>query len=527
MGSKTLVKQKNMSLQGKIKRGEALFGEGKIEQSEKYFLDLLIKTQQNAEILNNLGVIQYYKGNISEAKEYFLKALSQEKDHCDALKNLNIMSQTEKGFNKQPHSLPNDIDKGITCQVGKRKTCSENIKVSIGLPVFNGEQYIAETIESILSQNYSDFELIISDNHSNDNTAEICRKFMSKDRRIKFMQYHSNVGSTRNFSRAFELCSGEYFMWASADDTFEKDYITSLVDVLEKDPEVALCYSATNLIDPNGSVITVYKDNFDLTLSSASQRYRNLIYGLDLCNCLHGLIRSSVLSNTRLIQPDAGAWDCVLLAELSLKGKFVQLQKPMFNRRRFAMNETLDQRYARSSKMRWPHIENERTVISLPICRMIRAHIAAINDSDIELNEKEVLIRDTYHCFLTRFANWIKFEVDRAIKLISMEVFQNAWGQPVKPTGFYPKYREVGKTYINDLLSEIEYALFLIPEYYGIHYARSILLINLGRFEEAMIALSLELKRNPEFGAARDLFEQLDSKLRKSKSNHRSSFVIS
>ena len=521
------MKPNSIIVQGDIKRGEALFDEGKIEQSEKCFLDLLVKKQQDAEILNNLGVIQHFKGNMSKAKEYFLKALSRKKDHCDALKNLEIISQTEESFNWQPHFLPNEIEKGITCQLGKRNSRPENLKVSIGIPVYNGEQYIAETIESILSQNYSDFELVISDNHSNDNTANICREFMSKDRRIKFIQNHSNIGSTRNFSRAFELCSGEYFMWASADDTFEKDYINSCVDVLEKDPSVILCYSATNIINSNGLLMAVYKDKFNLNDYSASQRYRKLIYSLNLCNCLHGLIRASVLANTRLIQPDAGAWDCVLLAELALKGKFVQLQKPMFNRRRFAMKETLDQRYARSSKMRWPHIKNKRTIISLPICRMIRAHIAAINDSNIEMIEKESLIRETYHCFLNRFANWINFEVDRAIKLISMGVFQHAWGQPVKLRCFGPKYREVGKTYIYDLLSEIEYALFLIPEYPDIHYARSILLINLGRFEEARIALLFELRRNPEFGAAQNLLEQLDSKISEGKSAHRPSSVIS
>jgi len=507
------MKQKSKIVQEKIKRGEALFNEEKIDQAETLFLEFLDESPKNAEILNNLGVIEHFKGNMSKAKEYFLKALAREKDHCDASRNLDIISRTNEKFKRQRDNLPKDIDKGIACQHGKRPTRSKKIKVTIGIPVYNGEQYIAETIESLLSQNYSNFELIIADNHSNDNTANICREFMSKDMRIKFMQYHSNVGSTRNFSRAFELSSGEYFMWASADDTFGMDYIKSCVDVLEKDPSVALCYSATNIIDSDGLLMAVYKDKFNLSNNSASQRYRKLICNLDLCNCLHGLIRASVLANTRMIQPDAGAWDCVLLAELALKGKFVQLQKPMFNRRRFARDETFEDRYARGSKMRWPHIENKRTIISLPICRMIKTHVDLINDSNIEMSEKEALIRETYHCFLNRFTNWIKFEVDRAIKLISMGVFQHAWGEPVKPPIFHPEYREVGKSYVYDLLSEIDYALFLMPQYSRIHYARSILLMNLGRLEEARIALSIELKGHPEFSPAQNLIEHLNSKV--------------
>lgn len=489
------MKQKIETLQEKIQRGETLFEEGKISQAETLFLDDLDEDLENAEILNNLGVIHYYKGEIPKAQEYFLKVLSIEEGHSDAIKNLDFISADD------------------TCKLGENISDPEKLKVSIGIPVYNGEDFIAGSIESLLSQEYSNYEILIVDNDSSDNTVDICQKFAAKDSRIKYIKNHGNVGSTRNFSRAFELSSGEYFMWASADDTFETDYVKNCVDVLEKDPSVALCYSWTNIIDSNGSLITVYKDKFNLNDNNSAKRYLELIYHLDLCNCLHGLIRASVLSNTKMIQPESGAWDCVLLAEIALRGKFVQIQKPMFNRRRFVRDGTYEQRHARSAMMRWPHIENKRTIISLPICRMIRAHVAAINDSNIAINEKEVLIKETYRCFLKRFENMIKGEVGRAIKLIHMGVFQDTGVRPLKPSAFFPEYSETGKTYIYDLLSEMDYALFLMPGYPCLQFARSILLINLGRLDEARIALSCELKTNPSLKIAQNLLERLDSKI--------------
>ena len=83
-------------------------------------------------------------------------------------------------------------------------------RISIGMPVFNGEKFIAETLDSLLTQTYSDFELIISDNASTDNTEQICRKYASKDPRINYFRNKSNFGAAKNYNRVFKLSSGEY-----------------------------------------------------------------------------------------------------------------------------------------------------------------------------------------------------------------------------------------------------------------------------------------------------------------------------
>ena len=103
-------------------------------------------------------------------------------------------------------------------------------KVSIGLPVYNGERYLAETIQSLRDQVFSDFEIIICDNASTDGTAEICRRYLTLDKRIRYYRHSKNLGAAFNFNRTFKLASGKYFKWAAHDDLVEKDRYRHQVD---------------------------------------------------------------------------------------------------------------------------------------------------------------------------------------------------------------------------------------------------------------------------------------------------------
>jgi len=119
-------------------------------------------------------------------------------------------------------------------------------KVSIGLPVYNGENYLRNALESILDQTFRDFEVIISDNASTDRTGEICREYAAKDPRIRYCRNDRNLGAAGNFNRAFELSSGEYFKWAAHDDVIERDFLSSCVSVLDEDPSVVACFAMTS-----------------------------------------------------------------------------------------------------------------------------------------------------------------------------------------------------------------------------------------------------------------------------------------
>ena len=101
-------------------------------------------------------------------------------------------------------------------------------KVSIGMPVYNGEHFIREALDSLLAQTFTDFELIISDNASTDDTEEICQNYASKDSRIRYIRQSKNLGASCNFEFVLDEAVGEYFMWAAHDDKWDKEWIEKL-----------------------------------------------------------------------------------------------------------------------------------------------------------------------------------------------------------------------------------------------------------------------------------------------------------
>ena len=205
-------------------------------------------------------------------------------------------------------------------------------RVSIGVPVYNGERYIAETLDSLLAQTFEDFELIICDNASTDRTEQICRTYSERDARIRYVRNAENLGAAKNFGRAFELSSGEYFRWANCDDLFAPESLARCVEVLDREPSVVLTYPKTKLVDERGSVISEYEDGLHLQSSKASERFVLLLSKLGLVNVVYGLMRANVLRQTGLLRNFPGG-DIPLVAELTLYGKFWEIPEFLFYRR--------------------------------------------------------------------------------------------------------------------------------------------------------------------------------------------------
>src|SRR3569833_191665 len=114
-------------------------------------------------------------------------------------------------------------------------------KVSIGLPVYNGENIFRETLDSILDQTFEDFELIISDNASTDHTEAICQSYVDRDKRVRYLRNPENIGASGNYTRVFEAASGENFKWAAHDDVCATTFLAECVNVLDRDPAIVLC----------------------------------------------------------------------------------------------------------------------------------------------------------------------------------------------------------------------------------------------------------------------------------------------
>src|SRR3972149_6389718 len=207
--------------------------------------------------------------------------------------------------------------------------------VSIGLPVYNGENYIEKAINSILSQTFKDFELIISDNASTDNTMEICKILSVKDRRIRYYRNKKNRGAAWNFNRVFQLARGKYFQWACHDDVWIPTLVERCVEVLDNMPDVALCHTRTMFIDENGEPLRSIIGSPYLDDRNPCRRLRRYLkYHADPneCNPVLGLFRASILQDTPLIG-SYPASDMILLGEVALHGKFHEIPDCLFSRR--------------------------------------------------------------------------------------------------------------------------------------------------------------------------------------------------
>jgi glycosyltransferase involved in cell wall biosynthesis len=209
---------------------------------------------------------------------------------------------------------------------------SHKPRLSIGLPVYNGERFLPQAIESLLAQTFTDFRLLISDNASTDATQEICRSYASRDRRIAYHRSATNRGPAWNFNRLVGLADGEYFKWAAYDDVCAPQLVERCVDVLDRRPGVVLCYTKSHLIDAGGAVLSVYDNRVDGSAPAPRARFRSVIRNLAKTHMLFGVMRLDVLRRTHLHGAYATA-DMTLVGELALLGEFFEVEEPLFLRR--------------------------------------------------------------------------------------------------------------------------------------------------------------------------------------------------
>lgn len=204
-----------------------------------------------------------------------------------------------------------------------------NPTVSVGLPVFNGENFLAEAVNSVLAQTYTDFELIICDNASTDRTEQICRSFAEADSRIRYYRSETNIGSAPNFNLTFHHASARYFKWLSHDDVMAPEYLAATIAVLESNPDAALCHSVVKLINPNGDTLDIHDTKLPGAGSARPQdRFRALALLPHQCLDLDGLARSDALALTAGL-PSYPACDRALLAEIGLQGRILRVPEPL------------------------------------------------------------------------------------------------------------------------------------------------------------------------------------------------------
>lgn len=205
--------------------------------------------------------------------------------------------------------------------------------VGVGLPVYNGEEFLAAAIGSVLSQTFQDFEIIISDNGSTDRTEKICREHASREPRVTYHRAAENRGIVWNYNQVFQLSpSHEYFMWFSHDDVLAPTYLERCVEILKTDSTVALSFSNWGEIDAAGGLLNSHKSRVIMDAPDPVERFRQAIRLEHLCEPWCGVTRSEIVKKTGGYGSYAD-YDRVLFAEIGLHGRFVEIPETLFFRR--------------------------------------------------------------------------------------------------------------------------------------------------------------------------------------------------
>lgn len=204
--------------------------------------------------------------------------------------------------------------------------------VGVGLPVFNGEKYLRGCLDSLLAQEYENFELTISDNASTDGTEAICREYAARDPRVRYQRAEQNMGAVWNFRRVVELSRGEYFMWAAFDDARAPQFIARCVAALELDQTAVMCCTNVRHINEDGLEIN-FTQGIRPSGATAWRRMRAVARATFWYD-IYGLIRRSTLLRTTLPQRIWG-FDVLLIAELCLRGPVLVIPEKLFSYRIF------------------------------------------------------------------------------------------------------------------------------------------------------------------------------------------------
>lgn len=275
------------------------------------------------------------------------------------------------------------------------------------MPVYNGQNYLRDAIESILAQSYTDFRLIITDNCSTDATQDICREYAALDKRIEYHRHPENIGAAPNFNSCFELAQGagcEYFKWAAHDDVLGPDFLKVCVERLDADRQLALVHTLSVRIDKDRKTVGTYDSEFPLDGARARERFYRILW-VDHFTEIWGLMRTSCLKRTILYGSFIGS-DRTLLAEMLLQGDIAYIPEYHFFRRDHPENYCNSQRTA-EDRMKWFDPKKKNTKLRNAPAK-VWYYLAAIGRLPMPVTERVACATMVAGWGLRRFADYGK-----------------------------------------------------------------------------------------------------------------------
>ena len=273
--------------------------------------------------------------------------------------------------------------------------------MSIGLPVYNGEDYLQEAMGSALAQTFTDFELVVCDNASTDRTAEIARDLAAGDPRVRYHRNERNIGASGNFGLAFHRSNGELFKWLAHDDRIAPTYLAATVAALDAAPDAVLCNTAVDYINHAGTVFASYTSVLgEAGAASPTARFATMVLRSHSCVDMFGLIRREALAGSLLIATFHGA-DRVLLAQLALRGRLLQLPERLAQMREHGKRYTRQAVHSAARQL-WHSSITPRTK-GLPTLQLYREYLRLVRTEGLSPADRRAA-----YAVLARWwlANW-------------------------------------------------------------------------------------------------------------------------
>ena len=205
-------------------------------------------------------------------------------------------------------------------------------RLTIGMPVYNGERFIREALDSVLAQTYTDFELLIADNASDDATPDIIAEYAAADPRIRHVRHDRNLGSAGNFNSVLAAADTELFKWVASDDLHAPTHFERCVTTLDERPELIGAHTRTMRIDEQSRLIKPEKYHIHTDGPSPHVRFRNVIAKPHSCFSCFAVFRTDVMKKTAGMKPYPGS-DRVFLAEIALHGPTLEVPDYLLFRR--------------------------------------------------------------------------------------------------------------------------------------------------------------------------------------------------
>lgn len=198
--------------------------------------------------------------------------------------------------------------------------------VTIGVPVYNRERFIEETLRALQQQELADIEVVVADNASTDGTRAIAERFAREDARFRVLPSDVNRGSTWNYNRLLAAARGEFFAWNAADDVILPDHLATCVRLLRENPEAVLSFARAEDIDESGTVVREFDDaGLDLLQRSPSARLAVFFRHQLFHAAFGGLYRTAALREAGGFEPFFGQ-DLALGTRMVLRAPWVQSQ---------------------------------------------------------------------------------------------------------------------------------------------------------------------------------------------------------